>query len=35
MTKDLAILVSDKQEWLNTKEFLAKIENNLQLALQS
>ena len=35
MTKDLAILVSDKQEWLNTQEFLAKIENNLQLALQS
>ena len=28
MTKDLAILVSDDQPWLNTKEFLEKIEKN-------
>ena len=33
MTKDLAILVSDNQKWLNTQEFLAKIDENLQAAI--
>ena len=30
MTKDLAILVSPDQPWLSTKQFLDKIESNLQ-----
>ena len=33
MTKDLAILISKKQEWLNTQDFLEKINSNLQSAL--
>ena len=33
MTKDLAMLVSDSQKWLNTQEFLAKIDENLQAAI--
>ena len=33
MTKDLAMLVSDNQKWLNTQEFLAKIDGNLQAAI--
>ncbi len=33
MTKDLAILVSKEQEWLNTQDFLEKINSNLQSAL--
>ncbi|MDA7763932.1 NADP-dependent isocitrate dehydrogenase [Pelagibacterales bacterium] len=33
MTKDLAMLVSDNQKWLNTQEFLAKIDENLQAAI--
>ena len=33
MTKDLAMLVSDNQKWLNTQEFLAKIDENLQEAI--
>ena len=33
MTKDLAMLVSDNQKWLNTQEFLAKIDENLQTAI--
>ena len=33
MTKDLAMLVSDNQKWLNTEEFLAKIDENLQAAI--
>ena len=33
MTKDLAMLVSDNQKWLNTHEFLAKIDENLQAAI--
>ena len=30
MTKDLAILVGREQKWLNTQDFLAKIDSNLQ-----
>ena len=33
MTKDLAMLVADNQKWLNTQEFLAKIDENLQAAI--
>jgi len=33
MTKDLAILISKEQEWLNTQDFLEKINLNLQSAL--
>ena len=33
MTKDLAMLVSDNQKWLNTQAFLAKIDANLQAAI--
>ena len=33
MTKDLAILISKEQEWLNTQDFLEKINSNLQSAL--
>ena len=33
MTKDLAMLISNNQKWLNTQEFLAKIDLNLQDAI--
>ena len=33
MTKDLAILVSENQKRLNTQEFLAKIDQNLQTVI--
>ena len=33
MTKDLAILISQEQKWLNTQEFLEKINTNLQSEL--
>ena len=33
MTKDLALLVGPQQNWLNTTEFLDKIDSNLQKAL--
>ena len=33
MTKDLAILISKKQKWLNTEDFLNKIKNNLEKKL--
>ena len=33
MTKDLAILISKEQEWLNTQDFLEKLNSNLQSAL--
>jgi isocitrate dehydrogenase len=32
MTKDLAILIGDKQPWLNTRAFLEKISENLKKA---
>jgi isocitrate dehydrogenase len=33
MTKDLAILISKDSPWLNTQDFLAAIDENLQVAL--
>jgi isocitrate dehydrogenase len=33
MTKDLAILISKDQEWMNTEDFLAKLDENLQKAM--
>ena len=33
MTKDLALLVGDDQEFLTTQEFLAAIDENLQAAV--
>jgi isocitrate dehydrogenase len=30
MTKDLALLVGDDQEWQTTQEFLGAIDENLQ-----
>jgi isocitrate dehydrogenase len=33
MTKDLALLVGDKQEWLSTTGFLDKIDDNLRRAM--
>jgi len=34
MTKDLAILISKDQPWMNTQAFLAKIDENLQKAMK-
>jgi isocitrate dehydrogenase len=34
MTKDLALLVGPEQKWLNTEDFLAKIDDNLQAAIR-
>ena len=34
MTKDLSILISKEQPWLNTQAFLAKIDENLQAAMR-
>jgi isocitrate dehydrogenase len=34
MTKDLALLIGDKQPWLNTRGFLEKITENLKLSLK-
>jgi isocitrate dehydrogenase len=33
MTKDLALLVGNNQKWMETKEFLNQIENNLKKSL--
>ncbi len=33
MTKDLAVLIGPDQKWLNTQNFLAKIDENLQKAM--
>ncbi len=33
MTKDLAILIGKEQKWLNTQDFLAKIDDNLRAAM--
>ena len=33
MTKDLASLVGPQQKWLNTQDFLAKIDDNLKAAM--
>ena len=34
MTKDLSILISREQPWLNTQDFLARIDENLQKAMR-
>ena len=34
MTKDLALLIGPEQKWLNTEDFLAKIDENLQAAIR-
>jgi isocitrate dehydrogenase len=34
MTKDLALLVGPQQKWLNTQDFLAKIDENLNAAMK-
>jgi isocitrate dehydrogenase len=34
MTKDLAILIAPDAPWLNTQDFLAKIDSNLQQAMK-
>ncbi len=34
MTKDLALLIGPKQPYLNTQDFLSKIDDNLKLAMQ-
>ena len=34
MTKDLSILIGKDRPWLNTQDFLAKIDDNLQKAMQ-
>jgi isocitrate dehydrogenase len=33
MTKDLAILIGPGQAWMNTQNFLARIDDNLQAAM--
>ena len=34
MTKDLAVLVGPKQAWLNTQDFLDKLDSNLTAAMK-
>jgi isocitrate dehydrogenase len=34
MTKDLAILIAKDAPWLNTQDFLDKIDSNLQSAMK-
>jgi isocitrate dehydrogenase len=33
MTKDLAILIGPEQPWMNTQNFLGKIDDNLKAAM--
>ena len=33
MTKDLALLISPDQPWLTTQQFLGKLDENLQKAM--
>ena len=33
MTKDLAILINEKQKWLNTRDFLEILKKNLEKKL--
>jgi isocitrate dehydrogenase len=35
MTKDLALLVGDKQKWLSTQGFLDKVDENLRKAMSA
>jgi len=34
MTRDLAVLIGPEQPWLNTQDFLAKIDDNLKAAMR-
>ena len=34
MTKDLAVLISKDAPWLNTQDFLDKLDTNLQTAMK-
>jgi len=34
MTRDLAVLIGPQQPWLNTQDFLAKIDDNLKAAMR-
>jgi isocitrate dehydrogenase len=34
MTRDLSILIGSDQPWLNTQAFLAKLDDNLQIAMK-
>jgi isocitrate dehydrogenase len=34
MTRDLAVLIGPDQKWLNTQDFLAKLDENLKLAMK-
>jgi isocitrate dehydrogenase len=34
MTRDLAVLIGPDQKWLNTQDFLAKLDANLQQAMR-
>ena len=34
MTRDLAVLIGPDQKWLNTQDFLAKLDENLQKAMK-
>ena len=34
MTKDLALLIGPDQTWLNTDQFMDKIDENLQEAMK-
>jgi isocitrate dehydrogenase len=33
MTRDLAVLIGSDQKWLNTQDFLAKLDENLKQAM--
>ena len=35
MTKDLAILISQNQKWLNTQDFLNTLKENLEKKLET
>jgi isocitrate dehydrogenase len=34
MTRDLAVLIGPDQKWLNTQDFLAKLDENLKVAMK-
>jgi isocitrate dehydrogenase len=34
MTRDLAVLIGPDQKWLNTQDFLAKLDENLKAAMK-
>jgi isocitrate dehydrogenase len=35
MTKDLALLIGPDQQWMNTRDFLDKLDQNLKRAMAS